>query len=58
MYKVTYTLEGSQQALNKWFETLSEATKFANKRPQELILEIKHYANKANNIQDEPYDFR
>jgi len=51
-------MEGSQQALNKWFETLSEATKFANKKPQESILEIKHYANKTNNIQDEPYDFR
>lgn len=51
-------MEGSKQAITKWFDSLSEATTFANKKPQESILEIKHYANKANNIQDEPYDFR
>jgi hypothetical protein len=51
-------MEGSQQALTKWFDSLSEATTFANKKPQESILEIKHYANKANNIQDEPHNFR
>jgi hypothetical protein len=45
-------MEGSQQVLVKWFESLSEATKFANMKPQESILEIKHYANKTNNIQD------
>ena len=51
-------MEGSQYVLNKWFETLSEATQFSNEKPQESILEIKHYANKANNIQDEPHNFR
>jgi hypothetical protein len=51
-------MEGSQQVLIKWFDSLSEATNFANKKPQDTILEIKHYANKTNNIQDEPYDYR
>ena len=51
-------MEGSQQVLNKWFDSLSEATTFANKKPQDTNLGIKHYANKANNIQDEPYDYR
>lgn len=45
-------MEGSQQVLIKWFETLSETTKFTNKKPKESILEIKHYANKTNNIQN------
>jgi hypothetical protein len=44
MYKVTYYLSsGSNQVVFKWFKDLSEATTFANQRPIESVIEIKHY---------------
>ena len=54
MYKVYY-YNSNQFVVNKVFNTLTEATDFALKQSKETvdsILEIKHYANKTNNIQD------
>ena len=42
MYKVVYYLS-SQAVRFKAFETLSEATAFANKQPLESVIEIKYY---------------
>ena len=48
MYKVSYYL--ATQALRfKSFETLHEATVFANKQPLESVLEIKYYEDSNNN---------
>ncbi len=52
MYKVYYSLSGSSQVVSKQFDTLREATDFANKQPIETVLEIKHYDYKASNVQD------
>ena len=42
MYKVSYYLS-SQSVRFKSFETLTEATEFANKQPMNSVIEIKHY---------------
>jgi hypothetical protein len=42
MYKVNYTLSGGSLRF-KSFETLHEATVFANEQPLESVLEIKYY---------------
>lgn len=42
MYKVVYSLS-SQAVRFKSFETLSEATTFANNQPLESVIEIKYY---------------
>jgi hypothetical protein len=42
MYKVTYYLATSAVRF-KAFDTLTEATVFANKQPLESVIEIKHY---------------
>jgi hypothetical protein len=42
MYKVNYTLSGGSLRF-KSFETLHEATVFANQQPLESVLEIKYY---------------
>ena len=42
MYKVVYTL-GTGSLRFKAFETLHEATVFANKQPLESVLEIRIY---------------
>lgn len=52
MYKVYYYMSGGSQVALKQFDTLKEATEFANKQPIETVLEIKHYDYKASNIQD------
>ncbi len=39
------------------FPTLAEATNFAIKQPKDSVIEIKHYDDKTNNIQDESHDF-
>ena len=39
--------------LTKEFQTLTEATTFANNRPLETVLEIKNYDPKINHIQNE-----
>ena len=44
MYKVNYTLN-DRSLRSKSFETLHEATVFANQQPLESVLEIKFYNN-------------
>ena len=50
MYKVMYTL-GSGSLRFKAFETLQEATVFANEQPLDSVIEIKIY-NDPNKKQD------
>ena len=50
MYKVNYTLSGGSLRF-KTFETLHEATVFANQQPLESVLEIRIY-NDPNKKQD------
>ena len=47
MYKVSYTLN-DRSLRSKSFETLHEATMFANKQPLESVLEIKYYNDVDN----------
>jgi len=47
MYKVNYTLSGGSLRF-KTFETLHEATVFANQQPLESVLEIKYYNDATN----------
>ena len=51
MYKVTYYMGGSNLVVSKCFNTLSEATQFANKQPLNTVLEVKYYPkeNKREN---------
>jgi hypothetical protein len=51
MYKVSYTLSGGSLRF-KAFETLHEATVFANEQPIESVLEIKHYNDNDNKRPD------
>ena len=48
MYKVSYYLASSAVRF-KSFETLHEATEFANKQPIDSIIEIKYYESSDNN---------
>ena len=50
MYKVNYTLSGGSLRF-KSFETLHEATVFANQQPLESVIEIRIY-NDPNKKQD------
>ena len=50
MYKVNYTLSGGSLRF-KAFETLHEATVFANQQPLESVIEIRIY-NDPNKKQD------
>ena len=52
MYKVYYYFNGSSSVAVREFESLREATEFANKQPIDSVLEIKHYDYKASNVQD------
>ncbi len=54
MYRVTYYFNNSHAVASRDFETLTEATEFSIKQPINSILEIKHYDDKTNNIQNEP----
>ena len=51
MYKVNYTLSGGSLKV-KSFETLHEATVFANQQPLESVLEIKYYNDVDNKKPD------
>ena len=51
MYKVNYTLSGGSLRF-KAFETLHEATVFANEQPLESVLEIKYYNDVDNRKPD------
>jgi len=44
----------SNAVVSREFETLTEATEFSIKQPINSIIEIKHYGDKTNNIQNEP----
>ena len=48
MYKITYYLS-SMDVRFKSFDTLTEATKFANQKPMNSVIEIKYYENSSNN---------
>ncbi len=54
MYRVTYYFNNSNAVASREFETLTEATEFSIKQPINSIIEIKHYDDKTNNIQNEP----
>jgi hypothetical protein len=51
MYKISYTLSGGSLRF-KSFETLHEATVFANQQPLESVLEIKYYNDDNNKKPD------
>jgi hypothetical protein len=51
MYKVSYTLSAGSLRF-KSFETLHEATVFANQQPLEAVLEIKYYNDDNNKKPD------
>ena len=42
---------------SKNFSTLKEATEFSIKQPKDSIIEIKHYDDKTDNIQNKSYNF-
>jgi hypothetical protein len=48
MYKVVYYITSGGKRF-KSFETLHEATLFANQQPIDSVIEIKHYENCINN---------
>jgi hypothetical protein len=52
MYRVFFYINGSTAVAAREFPNLKEATEFAINQPIESVLEIKHYADKTNNIQD------
>ena len=58
MYKVAYCIGGSQMVGFKMFKTFEEATNFSIKQPKDSVIEIKHYDDKTNNVQNESYDPR
>ena len=52
MYRVYYYFSANSQVVHKEFETLKEATEFANNQPIQSVLEIKQYDNKISDLQD------
>jgi hypothetical protein len=52
MYKVYYYINGSTAVAVREFNSLRDATEFANKQPIDSVLEIKQYDYKTSNIQD------
>ena len=57
MYKVSYYIGNSQMVGSKEFPTFAEATDFSIKQPMNSVIEIKHYDDKTNNIQNEPHNY-
>jgi hypothetical protein len=51
MYKVMYYIQSSAVRF-KGFETLTEATEFANKQPIDSVIEIKYYDDFDNRKPD------
>lgn len=51
MYKVKYYIQSTAIRF-KSFETIHEATKFANEQPIDSIIEIKYYEGVANKNTD------
>jgi len=58
VYRVSFLLNGTSGVAFQEFETLREATDFANKQLTDSIIEIKHYDNTARDLQNESYDSR
>ena len=58
MYKVSFYIGNSKTVGFKWFKTFDEATNFSIKQPINSVIEIKHYDDKTDNIQNESYDPR
>ena len=56
MYKVYYYFGNGRMVSSKCFDTFQEATEFSLKQPKDSVIEIKHYDDKTNNIQDEPHN--
>jgi len=48
------TSKKQQNVAFREFENFQEATEFSIKQPINSIIEIKHYDDKTNNIQNEP----
>lgn len=57
MYRVVYYMTGSAVA-SREFDTFSDAVDFSNKLPINSVIEIKHYDDKTDNIQNESYNPR
>jgi hypothetical protein len=53
VYRVSFLLNGTSGVAFQEFETLREATDFANKQLTDSIIEIKQYDNKARDLQNE-----
>ena len=51
-------MTGGSMVSSRNFETLAEATNFAINQPRESVIEIKHYEDTTNNIQNKPNNFR
>jgi hypothetical protein len=58
MYKVTYYINNSNTVASKEFKDFAEATEFSIKQPLNSIIEVKHYEDTTNNIQNKPNNFR
>ena len=58
MYRVSFLLNGTSGVAFQEFESLKEATDFANKQLTDSVLEIKYYDNKARDLQNKSYDSR
>ena len=54
MYRVTYYFNSSSAVASKEFKNFQEAIDFSIKQPINSIIEIKHYDDKTNNIQNKP----
>ena len=54
MYRVTYYFNNSTAIVSREFKSFQEASAFSIEQPINSIIEIKHYDDKTNNIQNEP----
>ena len=57
MYRVYYYVGNTSMVNSKNFPNLKEATEFSLKQPKDSVIEVKHYDDKTNNIQNQPHDF-
>jgi hypothetical protein len=56
MYKVYYYIGNGNMVSSRSFSTFEEATDFSLKQPKDSVIEIKHYDNKTNNIQNKSHN--
>ena len=52
MYRVVYYINGSSAVGIVEFDTFKSAIEFCKDKPENSILEIKHYDDKTNNFQN------